>query len=556
MIATVRCYYNTGLSVSNCLDSYLSLDTLGFDYKDFSNVAIKQDRGLIKIKLSTNYENIKDADYCRINNICYWVTSIHMLNDNVADVQLQQDYLTTLGISGLEVISGWCTRRHVVDDTLYSNVIDEPFTPSNKLEIDFGSKIDGGGPDGFYSIAVSTVDLLNITNTAKAYFDQDRDKILVPELPLVSSNRTEYKCDVVSPQKTGYIAVTNAYDIENENVRNGIKSVRQLGVESCIGASYMLPKVWATVSESGGLINTITNRHDSVTSTFGGTWGTYKNNKVYTGQFQKIINFSMCSGESSENRVEDIIDPTTKRVTWSTYADCRYSGKPGCKPKYYHNIENTATLESIHGANWQQSPFVYNIASGWGFTAEDHALQRFRNGMGIMNNVSSGFINNTGPLVSMMSNQGDEVGVREIGAVSGVLSTWNNLVNYKLNTEQLFSNTNQQLMDTEVRFPVTPQMADYVGNAFYDMRYRLSDNDMTRFDNFLSSYGYAVDEVLSQSCFVGRTNHNYVKANDVTLKKSGAPLYLLSGAADQIQAGVRIWHVKPSRDKLIDNPIA
>ena len=111
-------------------------------------------------------------------------------------------------------------------------------------------------------------------------------------------------------------------------------------------------------------------------------------------------------------------------------------------------------------------------------------------------------------------------------------------------------------MDTEVRFPVTPQMADYVGNAFYDMRYRLSDNDMTRFDNFLSSYGYAVDEVLSQSCFVGRTNHNYVKANDVTLKKSGAPLYLLAGASDQIQAGVRIWHVKPSRDKLIDNPIA
>ena len=117
MIATVRCYYNTGLSVSNCLDSYLSLDTLGFDYKDFSNVAIKQDRGLINIKLSTNYENIKDADYCRINDICYWVTSIHMLNDNVADVQLQQDYLTTLGITGLDVISGWCTRRHVVDDT-------------------------------------------------------------------------------------------------------------------------------------------------------------------------------------------------------------------------------------------------------------------------------------------------------------------------------------------------------------------------------------------------------------------------------------------------------
>lgn len=201
MIATVRCYYNTGLTVSNCLDSYLSLDSLGFNYRDFPNVAIKQDRGLINIRLSTSYKNIKDADYCRINNVCYWVTSVVMLNDNVADVQLQQDYLTTLGVSGLEVVSGWCTRRHIVDDTLYNNTIDEPFTPSNKLEIDFGSKIDGGGPDGFYSIAVSSVDLLSITETATAYFDSDQDKVLVPNLPLVSANNTSYSSDVVTPQK-------------------------------------------------------------------------------------------------------------------------------------------------------------------------------------------------------------------------------------------------------------------------------------------------------------------------------------------------------------------
>ena len=62
MIATVRCYYNTGLSVSNCLDSYLSLDSIGFTYRDFPNIAIKQDRGLIKIRIDTTYDNVKDAD--------------------------------------------------------------------------------------------------------------------------------------------------------------------------------------------------------------------------------------------------------------------------------------------------------------------------------------------------------------------------------------------------------------------------------------------------------------------------------------------------------------
>lgn len=563
MIATVRCYYNTGLTVSNCLNSYLSLDSLGFDYRDFPNVAIKQDRGLINIRLSTSYENIKDADYCRINNVCYWVTSVVMLNDNVADVQLQQDYLTTLGVSGLEVVSGWCTRRHVVDDTLYSNTIDEPFTPSNKLEIDFGSKIDGGGPDGFYSIAVSSVDLLSITETATAYFDSDKDKVLVPNLPLVSANNTSYSSDVVSPQKTSYIAATNAYDLSVETVRNGVKSVRQLGVESCVGACYMLPKVWATADGIGGLLTSIVNKHQDVTSTFGGTWGNYKNNKAYSGQFQKIINFSMCSGETSETRVEDIIDPNSSRVVWSTYADCRYSGKPGCKPKYFHNVLNSATLNSIHGAQWQQSPFVYNISSGWGFTAEDFAMQRVRNSMGLVNDVTNGILNTTGSLMSWMGDtdfmgEGDlygiNNGIRSVGG--GLINTSRGIGNFILNTKQLFANTNRALIDNDIKFPVTPQMADYVGNSFYDMRYRLSDNDMQRFDDFLSSFGYAVDEVLSQSCFIGRTNHNYVKANDVTLKKSGAPLYLLSGAADQIQAGVRIWHTKPSRDKLLNNPIS
>lgn len=50
----------------------------------------------------------------------------------------------------------------------------------------------------------------------------------------------------------------------------------------------MLPKVWATADGIGGLLTSIVNKHQDVTSTFGGTWGSYKNNKVYSGQFQKL----------------------------------------------------------------------------------------------------------------------------------------------------------------------------------------------------------------------------------------------------------------------------
>lgn len=72
-----------------------------------------------------------------------------------------------------------------------------------------------------------------------------------------------------------------------ETVRNGVKSVRQLGVESCIGACYMLPKVWATTDGIGGLITSVVNKHQDVTSTFGGTWVLIKIIRFTVDSFKK-----------------------------------------------------------------------------------------------------------------------------------------------------------------------------------------------------------------------------------------------------------------------------
>ena len=78
---------------------------------------------------------------------------------------------------------------------------------------------------------------------------------------------------------------------------------------------------------------------------------------------------------------------------------------------------------------------------------------------------------------------------------------------------------------------------------------------MTRFDNFLTAYGYAVDEPLKAECFSGREHFNFIQARDVSLKIANAPQYLIDGMAKQIEAGVRIWHKAPSASALIDNPI-
>lgn len=573
MVATVRCYYNTGLTPSNCLDGSYLLAELGFEYRDFPNIAIKQDRGLITIKLNTIYDNIKDADYCKINDNCYWITNIVMLNDNVAEIKLQQDCLTTIGIYPLfklDIVSGWCTRRHVLDDDIYTNILDEPFNPTNEPVIDTGTVISGSDDTGFYAVILSTVDLLNIKDTATAYFDKDSDKILVPDLPNVIGTNTTYTSHLVDPAKTAYIALSNAFNAANADVQQGMKSVRQLGIESCIGAAYMLPKAWATITDNNGLITSIVDKSRDETSALSTKWDPdkYKNNKVYSGQFQKIMLFSLASGDSVENRIEDIINPETNNIVYATYADTRYSGKPGCKPKYYKSHLNSALMQSVHGAPWQQTPFVYNISSGFGFIGEDYAFNRSKQALNQVNSqlgsILSSALGGTEALFSVVDSAYEDhhigrFGRNLTGPISNIVTNAFNSAtsagNYFVDRMRIRAETNRALLSNDIKFPQVPNMADYVGNAFYDLRIRLNDNDMQRFDNFLTAYGYAVDEELKSECFSGRENFNFVQAKDVSLKIPNFPQYLIDGMAKQIEAGVRIWHKAPSNSALLDNPI-
>lgn len=560
MVATVKTFENTGLTPSNCMDSLAKLSN--FTSHSFSNIAVKQDRGLILVRINTSWNTIKDSDYAIINDTSgYWIIGITMINENVAELSLQQDYLTTVGISGLSVVSGWCTRRHVSNDTLYANTIDEPFVPTGKLLIDKGIVICDDTA-GFEPVVLSSVDLTQVSNTAEAYFDSQADKVLVPQLPLVQGQTTSYVSHLVSPAKTANIALSNAFSPDVQIVLDGVQRVRQLGVESCIGAAYMLPKCWATVTkDANGVITNITDKYADYTSAFGNTWGTYKNNKVYSGQFQKIQCFSMCTGDSITERVEDIINIGGPTITWKTFADTRYSGAPGCKPATWHGTANSGQFEVVTGANWQKTPFCYNIGSGWGMEAAQYGLNNTQNWLNIGNSIAD-LILNLGQVGSDMVLAGDQGLEAQFNSVLNTGRTGTgfakDLGKFLMTRKQMFSSLNRNMMQgaEDVKFPQTPMMADYIGNGFYEIRYRLSDNDMQRFDDYLSSFGYAVDEVLTEGCFTGRSKHNYVKGDDVSLKKVNVPKYLLAGAEKQIEAGVRIWHVAPSRANLLNNPIA
>lgn len=589
MVATVKLYYNTGLGPGNCLDSISKLDTLGFTSRECPQVAILQDRGRVDIRINISYDNVKDADYCKINNVGYWVIGIAMLNENVASLTLQQDFITTIGVNNITILGGWCTRRCVTDDTIFSNVIPEDFIPMHELVVDGCTEISNGSSNsGHINVVLSSVNLFDLEKVAEAYTDTDDNKVLVPQLPLVNEGQTIYRFHPNSSDTYSTdIAMTSAYDPNNETVRQGIQQLRSLGIESAIGASYQIPNDWVggTSINVNGLYTVLSDQNNhGVSSSLNTHWGSYKNNKVYSGQFQTIVCYSICSGERTEFSVEDIVD-SSGNVKWSLFADLRYNGYPACKPTVFKSKTNYSQFGVIKGAGWQQTPFMYNLPSGYavdistlvresnfrtkstaiqaafdlpgqlGSVAEKAVMSTANYNMNALNNAN---IENPSEFAGATAYNNIQYKSSMIGTAGGAISNLGSTIINRMAIKRSFATAATDAarqLRPDIQFPVIPQLQDFLGNKFYEMRYRLADVDMQRFDNYLTAFGYAVYEPLTKDCFGGRTNFNFVQADDVNIK-SNFPLYFNTGAIDQIQSGVRIWHTAPSRAKLYDNPIS
>lgn len=586
MIATVTLYYDTGLGPGNSMDG---VDKLAlFTSRTFSDVAVKQDLMLMNIRLAATFNDVKGADYCKINDMCYYITSLVMLNDNVANLIIQPDFVTTVGVSDLQFTSGWIKRRHYSaneDRAIFTNLFDEPFEPTNEPVLERGTVIQGGGSSNtFHYILVSSLELTTMSNVAKKYIntlDGGLTSILVPQLPdgIDNNHATVYTSHCVDPAKSSVISMTKAFNLLSSTILNAMNDMRSLGIESAISAAYVLPDIWGDADNSATAFSSISDRSRSVNSNIETTYNVpghnIINNKTFSGQFNKVKVFSMCSGDEHEFRIEDIIfsnEHGSTLIAWYVYADCKYNGAPGCKPLYYRGVRNTDTSCCIRGANWQQTPFMYNQASGWGLDRAQATL----NAKSRIGGLGTEALGQAGDAIAL------GVTYKEVGGLKGFAegigtkteqtinekgyngissavasNVRNNAINARQSRLNLYGRRIQGY--GQLDFPQVPYLADYIGNAFYDVRTRLSDKDTVRFDNFLSAYGYAVDEGFKDfsnnniNLFFTRTKHNYVQTDDAVVKKTGIPLMLLNGVSEELNNGVRIWHVAPSIDDLYNN---
>lgn len=584
----IKCYFNTGLSGGDVFDS-LDLIEFLFQPKTFESVWLLQDRDRATVKINASYETIRDCDYCIIGNTGYRVLGVSMLNENVAQLSLECDYMTTAGVENIDIIEGWCLRKNPTDDTLFVNDIPEAFQPMEPLEIDLGDVIRPSTiATNDYRIVISTVQLDESQKLAESYVDEKTDLVVtVPQIPLATVP-TIFSIGSGDDRKQYILPVGTAYNYNTDIVRKGVQSVRSLGIESCITASYTIPAEYVSLgSDSEPEHREIGGIDSEQNSKLPIEYTSAVNKKVFSGQFMKYGLISLATGESQDFEPEVIAYDNA--VKWRLMADPLPTGKPYAMPKYYRGKLNEKFYGNVGGGQWQHNTVEFAQGSGAAVEYAAYARKIQRNvaiggaiagagvalatggalgaaaslppiatkavsGLGVLGVSGSEVIGGAGGLLTDLAagTARHPIGTTlSIGGLSGGIAGLTGGI-----TNSMLERKAREIMfrAPEVAFSPIGSMQNYFGNTFMEYRIRLSDNDTKRFDKYLTANGYSVSEPLSTASMKTHTNFNYIMGDNIRVK-TGRGLSFDTAIARQIQNGVRIWHTAPSQERLYNNPI-
>ena len=601
MEAKVTIYWGTGIDPQNIpykINEYLA----GRDRLAVSAVWTLQTKDLSKIRLDavaikSAGQDIMDADYLTVEKDCYFIGEIIMLSEMTAEITLIPDYIDSLGglsaISGK--VSGWVSRAHVAlaDDKLFSNVIEEPFTPSAPLEITGYEKLTGDDTTWGTTVVAANVDLTKIVkNEALEYKTSSGETALIPQLQPVPSAVTAEENKVaecfsyiilpVAGGKKRVIPATACFPFKSTGIQKGIQTARSLGMEDTITAEYVLPDYWGTatlgVEDDETLTAVFTSLH-GVKKELAPTNskltlavpGTYKNKKV-SAKMNEFVLISMCSGDKQMFDAQDLRNESGKPV-FVAFSDPAPDGRPYCQPKFYEGGTCPDFAHAVQGATWQNAPLVYSQASGSAISTAEYAMKmaNLSDNYGTqkttqaMEMTQSG-LNLASKTIGTLTNDSilDEVNpVKQVGEAaqagldlaSGTIGMINQGIKnaqanrnaeYQMNATRLAYNVSQRVVVPEIRFPQATSLQNYIGNGFYLYRICMSEADCKRFDKFLTMYGYAQDKAFEASDLTNRSSFNYIKMSDVQIANTDStrmPRRYVLGAEAQLSQGVRVWHV-------------
>ena len=582
-------YKETGFNLENVPGSRALLATCPAISLDATDV-MQQDF-LSSLTVYANWETICDIDYLTISDACYIVTGITMTSPDVCVLSLQYDALTSLGgaeivgTSALPILDGYTSRVCVSDDTYGAHTGEEPFTPSQPLKLVEGALMgDSGGAVSTY--VLSTVDLTDAGTTATTYTSDASEgaTVTIPSLKNAGGSQAYYMQtpnDTDGNKTVAYSPGTRLYDSTNATVKQQIQRARECGLDAGILGQYCIPDVYHSHQDLDGLITNIKGTMSTASSGLAYKYATVQNQKALTGTLNRYYLVSMGTGNSAEYKPEDIQDGGDA-PSFVIYVDPRYQQKPYCRPKSYLGNTDQPYLQALPGQAWADAPLRYESKSGslldtMKYEAEQTTQQNAnwwtnaeavngKAGGGIVSGITSGLkdLSRFAQYKAMnflgvgQSNYTDYT-AQDVNDMATYYSAgdWAKTKQEQRNAANMAALTygSGQTVAPSISFPRSDTMRDYFGNGFKIYRYRLTDTDLKRYDQYLTMYGYAEVKPLEAQDFTCRTYFNYVLCSTVSLGGS-APRWKREAAADQLRAGVRVWHKLPDTTTYVSgNPI-
>lgn len=565
----VMLYKNTGFNSNNIPDSPALIDTISEEHKtSVPSLFLNQNNDLSTIKVQGTWEGLKNVDYCKIGDCYYFVTNVFMFNDDVCQLSLQLDPITTIQIANMDFIDGWCSRRIIPQSeqsisNYNMNIIPEDWTQQQSCVMDFAkdlAKQSLGGDVTNYDFVLATVDLIDIQAKAVKYSSEGTDtlSVAVPQVAtLPYSKSTVFQMNVPSDVVEFKYPNGALYFEPNDKVTEGLAAVRSLGVESAIIGSYSIPVMYVegTDDDNGRAIKIIGKSGISSIESMKYEYYDFIENKKVFALYNTFELVSVAGSNSAQYEFEAIYHQGDTYPSFYVWSDPSPNGSPFIRPEWYYGNDTNFWTGSIKGAGWLNNQVVFNIGSG---IRQDYVSIN-RN---IRQTAASSMIENISSLSSVglstlgMFTSGKAPSKMEdiSGATSGfgtAIGQANKAINNyftAFKSLQDFANKAVQFAPTII-YPYTSSIQSYVGNDFNIIRYRLTENDARRFDNYLHRYGERVDEPFKKEYLHKKQQYDFIQMSNCQIK-SNAGIRFNQQAESMFNGGIRIWHTLPNKEAL------
>ena len=549
----------------------------------------------------------------------YVIDHVAMRANETAELLLTMDPLNTAGgLSAITVIGGWEQRSHVADDTLFANNIAEPWTPSQPMIIRKKEVIhtQEGVISIPHEIIITTCNL-DKAKEYEAYVATASDEagntgqVVFPKIPNMPKG-AGFGTTVTfpkGPNEYGNIFGDHQYGLPHmyafdmghgdDTLSEQVNALRSCGIESAIVNAYVIPGFevelhYTKDTASPHYVYKMEGKTYDYTPEMPYKYASVKNNKALA-LYNKYSIASPSSGNSDEFEAAELAIGGGTAPTWRTKADPAPNGTVYAQPEKFDGMPTQYLEHAVAGMPWLAAGIAYSSASGSTITMANAsraqrsadmtmAANRGRFDLDTAKIQSDRNYANVGRTFNLLGNitglvNTDSKGNKSIGSPGGIAGSVMDIAQAPVQnayqdvqrdiTRAEMERSYQMAMGDRIfganeaaynvaptlAFPVSVNLSSYIGNVFVVWQTTLSDNDLARFDRFLTMYGYAVDRKLDKADLQNRTKFNYVKTSEAQIKSQYASRSVCEMIAEMFNNGVRLWHVAPSASAYDNNPV-